>query len=174
MAVRLVVTGQDRTGRAVVTSDRLVPPTRLQVLPNAEFYLLWGSDDRPVVPFDGDPPTTAWIPGPNGARFGISVLPAGYGATPEQLRAGLAEIDAALPGLAGTLEPDAPGMHITDTVDFVTVISGGITLELDDDRQVALRAGDCVVQHGNRHAWRNAGPGPCTLMIAMVGAERMT
>jgi quercetin dioxygenase-like cupin family protein len=63
-------------------------------------------------------------------------------------------------------------MHTTDTIDFVTVISGAITLEVDDDQRIELRSGDCVVQHGNRHAWRNTGPGPCTLVITMVGAER--
>lgn len=174
MGVRLVVTGEDPAGKAIVTSDDELPPQRLDVFPKAEFYLLWGSHDRPALPSEGDRPTTAWIPGPSGARFGISVLPSGYGATPEQLRAGLAEIDRELPGLAPTLDLDEPGMHTTDTIDFVMVMSGVVTLELDDGARVELSTGDCVVQNGTRHAWRNAGPEPCALAITMVGAVRRT
>ena len=49
------------------------------------------------------------------------------------------------------LEPDAPGMHMTDTVDFVVVLSGEAVLELDDGAEVTVRAGDCIVQNGTRH-----------------------
>jgi len=174
MGVRLVVIGQDPAGRGIVASDDELPPRRLDVFPNAEFYLLWGSNDLPTLPSDGERLTTAWIPGPSGARFGISVLPSGYGATPEQLRAGLAEIDRELPGLAPTLELDEPGMHTTDTIDFVMVTSGSVTLEIDGGQRVELATGDCIVQNGTRHAWRNAGPEPCTLVITIVGAVRRT
>lgn len=174
MGVRLVVTGQDPAGKAIVASDDELSPQRLDVFPNAEFFLLWGSHDRPALPSEGERPTTAWIPGPIGARFGISVLPSGYGANAEELRAGLAEIDRELPGLALTLDLDEPGMHTTDTIDFVMVTSGTVTLELDGGERVELATGDCVVQNGTRHAWRNAGPEPCTLVITMVGADRRT
>ena len=60
-----------------------------------------------------------------------------------------------LPGLIDVLEPNHPGMHTTDTVDFDIVISGEVYLELDDGEEVLLKAGDCVVQNGTRHAWHN-------------------
>ena len=46
-------------------------------------------------------------------------------------------------------------MHTTDTVDIDVVISGEVDLELDDGSEVHLRPGDCVIQNGTRHAWRN-------------------
>jgi hypothetical protein len=51
------------------------------------------------------------------------------------------------------LEPQNPGMHTTDTVDFDVIVSGEVFLELDDGSEVLLKAGDCVVQNGTRHAW---------------------
>ena len=52
-------------------------------------------------------------------------------------------------------EPDDPGMHTTDTVDFDFVVSGEVYLELDDGAEVLLKPGDCVVQNGTRHRWNN-------------------
>jgi mannose-6-phosphate isomerase-like protein (cupin superfamily) len=86
--------------------------------------------------------------------------------------AAAAEVEEKLPGLLETLEPNNTGMHTTDTVDVVLVLSGEVTLELDDGAEVQLRAGDTVVQHGTRHAWRNRSDGPCTLAGAQVGAVR--
>jgi quercetin dioxygenase-like cupin family protein len=44
-----------------------------------------------------------------------------------------------------------PAMHRTDTVDFGIVISGTITLLLDED-DVTLSAGDIVIQRGTNQA----------------------
>ena len=76
--------------------------------------------------------------------------------------------------MAEFMEPDHPGMHTTDTVDFDVVISGEVWLELDDGAEVQLRPGDSVVQNGTRHAWRNRSSEPCTLAVALIGARRDT
>jgi quercetin dioxygenase-like cupin family protein len=52
------------------------------------------------------------------------------------------------------------------------VVSGEVTLELDDGEQTVLRAGDVVVQNGTRHAWRNHGTEPCTIVGVAIGADR--
>ena len=169
--MRLVVTG-DVDGKATVVRDGPVDPRRLDAFPGAEFFLLWGADAVPPLPSDGFAPTDAWIPGTRGARFGISVLPPAYGRgrglRPEELE----EIERRLPGLAPSLELEHPGMHTTDTYDFVVVLGGRVSLELDDGELVRLEMGDCVVQSGTRHAWRNESDEPCVLMIVMVGAAR--
>ena len=77
-----------------------------------------------------------------------------------------------MPGLAAHMEPNSPGMHTTDTIDFEYIISGDVWLELDDAVQVHLRAGDTVVQNGTRHAWRNKANKPCTIVVFMVGVNR--
>jgi quercetin dioxygenase-like cupin family protein len=77
-----------------------------------------------------------------------------------------------MPGATAFMEADNPGMHTTDTIDFIVVLSGEISLELDDRQTVQLRTGDCVVQNGTRHAWRNTSSEPCFMAYAVIGARR--
>jgi len=56
--------------------------------------------------------------------------------------------------------PPGPGeqafMHATDTIDYLAVLSGEITLVLETE-EVVLRAGDLIVDRGVIHGWRNDG-----------------
>jgi hypothetical protein len=47
-----------------------------------------------------------------------------------------------------------------------------MTLELDEGQKVHLRQGDCVVQNGTRHRWRNPLPEPCLMAFISVGGKR--
>ncbi|HET9628828.1 MAG TPA: cupin domain-containing protein [Novosphingobium sp.] len=47
-------------------------------------------------------------------------------------------------------------MHATDTIDYLTIISGEITLITETGEKV-LRPGDVCVDRGIIHAWRNDG-----------------
>ena len=42
----------------------------------------------------------------------------------------------------------------------------------DDGAVVRLKQGDCVVQNGTRHAWRNSKTAPCVMAFVLVGAAR--
>jgi quercetin dioxygenase-like cupin family protein len=64
-----------------------------------------------------------------------------------------------------------PGMHTTATIDFEVVLSGTVTLELDDGAMVTLQPGDTVVQNGTRHRWGNPGSEPATLAVFLIGAH---
>ncbi|WP_306181006.1 cupin domain-containing protein [Rhizobium sp. AN73] len=77
-----------------------------------------------------------------------------------------------LPGLAELFEREAPGMHMTVTVDYDIVLDGEIWLELDDGAEVHLRKGDVAVQCGTRHAWRNKSTSPATMAFILIGATR--
>jgi len=69
------------------------------------------------------------------------------------------------------MEPGAPGMHTTATVDFEVVLSGQVTLELDDGASVTLGPGDTVVQNGTRHRWSNPGSVPVVIAVFLIGAH---
>jgi mannose-6-phosphate isomerase-like protein (cupin superfamily) len=170
-----VVTGHDGDGRAVFASDETVPPLTMTLLPGAEYHRLWGGDGPPTCPDDGSPPGQAtYFPPVGGYRFGLFTLPPA-GTTPSadaDVVAGLAEIEEKLPGLRAHMEPDAPGMHTTDTIDFEIVLSGEVILELDNGAETVLRAGDTVVQNGTRHRWRNEGTEPAVLAVFITGAHR--
>jgi mannose-6-phosphate isomerase-like protein (cupin superfamily) len=174
MKVRRVVTGHDSQGKAIFASDEEVAPLTLAMLPGSEFHRLWGGDEPPRFPDDGHQhPTPKYFPSVGGFRFGFfTVPPAGQALSADlDMPAALAELEDKLPGLAGHMEPDAPGMHTTATIDFEVVLSGEVVLELDDGATRCLRAGDTVVQNGTRHRWTNPGRETALLAVFCVGAH---
>jgi mannose-6-phosphate isomerase-like protein (cupin superfamily) len=174
--IRRVATGHTPEGKSVVASDEEVAPIVLDLLPGYEFHRIWGADEPPTFPGDGCEPNggAAYFPSVGGFRFGLFTIPPDTTVRLDGLDIGqaLADMDAALPGMAAHMEPDNPGMHTTDTIDYEYVISGEIDLELDDAATVHLKAGDTVVQNGTRHAWRNRGTEPCQMVVVLVGAHR--
>lgn len=176
MKVRRVVTGQVNGGKSVFVSDEMLEPVTVSLMPGAEFHRLWGADDTPKLPTDGSPPSQQqYFPPANGFRWGFFTLPpAGDSATMADvdIAKAMADLEEKLPGLAAHMEPDAPGMHTTDTVDFEVVLSGEVVLELDDGAEVTLKQGDTVVQNGTRHAWHNRGDVPVVIAVGIIGAVR--
>jgi mannose-6-phosphate isomerase-like protein (cupin superfamily) len=72
------------------------------------------------------------------------------------------------------LQPDTsrhPGMHKTPSVDYIILLSGEITLVLDEG-EVDLKPFDAVVQRGTNHAWVNRGSEPALLMAVLVSARQ--
>jgi mannose-6-phosphate isomerase-like protein (cupin superfamily) len=175
MKVRRVVTGHDRNGKAMFASDQEVDPVTPALLPGTEFHRLWGADQAPAFPDDGGPTAQpSYFPPLGGYRFGLVTTPPALGSAPADLdlQAALAEMEEKLPGVLAYLEPDNPGMHTTDTIDFEVVLSGELVLELDDGVEKVLRPGDTVVQNGTRHRWSNRGTEPAVMAVFMVGAHR--
>ena len=174
MKIRCVVTGRDASGKSVIAKDAAIDPVTLRLLPGFEFHRIWGGDEVPKLPSDGTPPAhPGYFPPPSGFRFAFFTVPPNTEKLPEytDLAAAFGELQEKLPGLAEVIEPMNPGMHTTETVDFDVVLSGEVYLELDDGAEVLLKAGDCVVQNGTRHAWHNRSSENCVVAVALVGAE---
>lgn len=173
--MRRVVIGQATDGRTVVLGDEDVSPITVSLFPGAEFLRVWGSDGTPQLPATADRAQPKdWFPRPEGFRFAFVTLPPNTVTRPEDLdiEPALMEFSEKLPGLGEVMEPDNPGMHTTDTVDVVLIVSGQATLDLGNGDELTLETGDCVVQHGTRHAWRNLTSEPCTMASAVIGARR--
>jgi quercetin dioxygenase-like cupin family protein len=170
--MRRVVTGHTPDGKATVVSDTELDA--INILP-FEFHNIWWADEAPTFPDDGSPPLySTYFPPVGGFRFVIATWPPESVEQPENmdLDALLEKLEEAMPGAVKYMEKDSPGMHTTDTIDFEYVISGEIWLELDDGKEVQLRAGDTVIQNGTRHAWHNRGSEPCSMVICLIGAHR--
>ncbi len=175
MDVRRVVTGHDAEGNAIFVSDEQVVPIVPTLLPGNEFHRLWGGDEAPQFPDDGVRPNdAAYFPPVGGYRFGLFTIPpdGGAGAPADlDIMAALDDLETKLPGLSGHMEPENPGMHTTATIDFEVLLSGAVTLELDDGAKVTIGPGDTVVQNGTRHRWSNAGTEPAVLAVFICGAH---
>ncbi len=101
---------------------------------------------------------------------------------PEEARAGepiwsereQETIQACLPGLLESLDPQEPGMHATHSVDYIVIISGAIVLDVDGGASIELGPGDVVVQNGARHAWRPLGRVTMACVLVGVAADHAT
>ena len=175
--MKRVITGFDRAGKSVFDSQGA--PQRVVDIGGGELTEIWATDDPVALPDTAvDPELTqeSFVPPPGGTRFRLfsidPVDPDAPAVSDGAFREQLETIKELIPGLGETMEPDNPGMHTTDTIDYIVVMSGEVDLELDDGETVHLVAGDCVVQRGTRHAWRNAGTVPFVAAAVMVGGTR--
>lgn len=170
-----MLTGQSAEGRSVLVRDEELQPISAALLGAQELNLIWAGDGPFALPNDGSPSAAAgFYPPPGGLRYWYFTLPPDTVGLPDDLDvdAATAEANERLPGLLDVLEAENPRMHTTDTVDIDLVVSGEVWLELDDGVEVHLRAGDCAVINGNRHAWRNRSSRTSVIAVAIVGAQR--
>jgi mannose-6-phosphate isomerase-like protein (cupin superfamily) len=175
--VRRVVTGHRPDGTATVVADGPAPRSHdFEHIDGMSETIVWVTQAGEPIPFDGaDPPPGAPdLPRPGGTRFSIVRFPpdAVFSDPAFDGEAALTEHRRVSPELAALFEPDAPGMHTTETVDYVIVLDGEIWLELDDDELVRLARGDVAIQNGTRHAWRNRSSEPAIVAFVNIGAER--
>ena len=175
MSVRRVVVA-DVAGRSRVVQDGVPPRTAEFAAPKGlSQSLVWRTSPVPLAHHDGIEPTTVTrsvLPQPGGTTLIILTIPPDTAYADPAFDPILAAAESAehSPGLADLFEPDHPGMHTTPTVDYDVVLEGELWLELTDG-EVHLAAGDVVVQHGTRHAWRNRSDRPATLLAVLVGAQ---
>jgi mannose-6-phosphate isomerase-like protein (cupin superfamily) len=163
---RVVVTGHNSEGNGVVVEDRVAESHERRAA-GYEFQMLWGADTLPSYPDDGRQATYASVlPPVGGIRFAVLLV------EPDSESQQALE-DVELEGLRRSSEPGSR-VHATATVDLLTVIEGEVWLELDNGRQVHLRAGDCAVQNGTRHAWHNYGDKTTKVAVALVGVNNLT
>ena len=173
---RRVVTGLNAQGRSCVIFDG---PPPIQVSspkrPGKASALLWRTSETPV---DNSGVADASLSGfshdvgPGGTAFLMFVQPG------TSALAGLDE-DARKEALFGSV-PEAyrrragnqshPGMHATDTIDYVVIVKGEITLMLEED-EVTLYPGDVIVDRGVAHAWESRGEDGCLMCTVMVDAK---
>ena len=58
-------------------------------------------------------------------------------------------------------------MHQTETIDYIIVLKGELTMLLEDG-EVHLKPLDVVVQRGTNHAWVNRGSEPALLAAVLI------
>jgi mannose-6-phosphate isomerase-like protein (cupin superfamily) len=146
---RRVVTGNNGTGRSGIVSDG----------PASKSWCteLWATSGEKPLGFDPSEIKPTLLPPPKGTRWRVVDLPLDS-VVRQSLTAPVTE------GV------DKDGWHTTNTVDYVFILEGDVTLELDDGK-VELHAGDCVVQRATNHAWRNHGPRPVKMFAVMIGLD---
>jgi len=176
--IRRVVMGHDENGKAVVKSDGPAPFVHINPRDDNDWSTdLWRTSETPVkiVP-EHEEPTLGprrQMPRPNGTVFRINhFAPESADVrnrTVEQARAAFAALGnepASTYGRGGS----HPASHRTETLDYALILSGEITMIIDDG-EVELKAGDVVIQCGTNHAWSNRSDKPCEVMFVLIDGE---
>jgi quercetin dioxygenase-like cupin family protein len=175
------LTGRDDAGKSVFKSFDVTPKVvEIDSNPGLTFYELYMTEAVPGLSgLEPDPMLagTKAFPGPGGTMFRLISYPPkrpeGWKPPPGvTFESALQEMSDKVPGMGDHFERGAPGMHTSDTVDYGVVVRGEMTLELDDGAKVHLRQGDCIVQNGTRHRWRNPLPEPCLMAFISIGGKR--
>jgi mannose-6-phosphate isomerase-like protein (cupin superfamily) len=171
--IRRVVTGVNPEGKSVVVSDGPPPRSvRLELLGGIKMTDVWHLGSPPQSPADGgDLDRNAnLVPPPGGTHWRVVEYPPDAAAPADvDINDLIAEVNEKVPDLVAHADLSRLGMHQTETIDFGVVLSGEIWLELDD-REVHLKPGDCVVQRGTMHAWRNHSDRPCVMSFVLIEA----
>jgi quercetin dioxygenase-like cupin family protein len=142
--LRRVVTGHDSSGRAIVQIDD-IPDNVVSKRPAHESFVVW---------------TTVGHPVDNDGTDDEAKRPVGTA-----LEEGTVfRIMRLMPGVA-------PRRHRTNSVDYLVVLSGAVTMELDDGCSVDMKAGDLMVQRGTIHNWVNKGTEPCVMAVVLIEAK---
>jgi hypothetical protein len=171
---RRIVTG-NVNGRSVVQTDEQMEAYQFKSVPGYEHTLIWINAGTPDLSkeqsLDRYPDTV--VPGPGGTSMHFVTFPPGAVFADPSFDGAAAQEEALvrLRGLADHFEKEDPGMHKTNTVDYAVVYNGEIWLELDDSETRHMKRGDVVVQNGTRHAWRNRGTKPVTMLFFLNGAR---
>lgn len=177
--IRRVITGHDENGKAVVIEDRLAPAVRVNPMrPGHVAVDLWTTNAAPVILRKTEADPTAGPkqlhPPPRGTVFRISQIAPETEAIrdmpPEQSRAIFAAMGNESASTAGKPAGRHPFMHRTETVDYAVVLSGEVTMLLDDE-DVVLREGDVVIQRGTNHAWSNRSDQPALMLYVLIDGE---
>ncbi len=175
--VRRVVTGHDANGKAVVLSDGPAPFVHINPQNTQASTDVWRTGDMPVTSVaEHEEPTLGprrQLPTVNGTVVRINR----FAPEPEEVRSMSPEAAraafAALGNEGGSTFGRGgrhPMMHRTETIDYAVILSGEITMLLDDE-DVHLKTGDVVVQCGTNHAWSNRSDDVCEVLFVLIDGK---
>ncbi len=173
--IRRVLTGADANGRSIFVEDGESPAIRrVTERPGYRVTNIWRTGPAPDA-----------VDAPDSISVHKGVLPPRHGTVlrvidyPPEPRDPL-ELKRMQDATFAQLYPDAqhelkpgehPGMHCTDTVDYVLILIGEITAILEEQETV-LRAGDILVQRGTNHAWANRSGKPARIAFILIDGQR--
>jgi mannose-6-phosphate isomerase-like protein (cupin superfamily) len=170
--IRRIVTGHNEQGKSNITFAGVAGNVLDSAAwPGSRVTELWvteevpadntGLVDRGARPIRHDPT-------PGGSIFRVVEIPPDASTT--------IDTAAAFGEIGSTRIPTAedsakhPSMHVTDSVDYLVVISGELYMIMEEG-EILLQPGDCIVQRGTKHAWSNRGTVPCVMAAILIDAH---
>jgi mannose-6-phosphate isomerase-like protein (cupin superfamily) len=166
---RRIVTTNDANGRSEVHLDG--PATNELATALTEMWVTEAGPHNHTDRVDHAAKSKNLEPPAGGSVFRFFRLPpasAFAGMTVEQREHRMAEIFASMNAAHTRRDVSkSPGMHRTNTTDYIILLSGKVRLVLDKEER-DLEPFDVVIQRGTNHAWINTGDEEALLMGVLI------
>ena len=171
--MRRIITGHNQHGKSIITLDG--PPARSIGEDVGGLFEVWNTDGSDIISTDEihradedillSPPSG----GTKFRYFQINPLPEGVpDAMMQEIAAAAFEKIGAAHHRVDTKKH--PAMHKTETIDYIILLQGDVTLILDEE-EIDLKPFDVVVQRGTNHAWVNNGDEPALLIAVLIDSN---
>ena len=171
--MRRIITGHNQHGKSIITLDG--PPARSIGEDVGGLFEVWNTDGSDIISTDEIDRADEDIllsPPSGGTKFRyfqINPLPQGVpDAMMQEIAADAFEKIGAAHHRVDTKKH--PAMHKTETIDYIILLQGDITLILDEE-EIDLKPFDVVVQRGTNHAWVNNGDEPALLIAVLIDSN---
>ena len=171
--MRRIVTGHNELGKSVITIDG--PPARSIGEDVGGLFEIWNTDGTLIDTTDNQDRADSEIilsPPANGTKFRyFRINPTPEGVPWDVLQDLAAQAFDRIGAAHHRIDTSKhPAMHKTDTIDYIILLKGDVSLLLDED-EVRLEPFDTVVQRGTNHAWVNHGDEPALLIAVLIDSE---
>ena len=171
--MRRIITGHDRLGKSIISIDG--PPARSIGEEVGGLFEIWNTDGNLIDATDSTDRADIDIilsPSEGGTKFRyFQINPTPDGVPWDILQDTAAEAFESIGAAHHRVDTSKhPAMHKTDTIDYIVLLKGDVTLLLDEE-EVRLKPFDTVVQRGTNHAWINNGEEPALLIGVLIDSH---
>ena len=171
--MRRIVTGHNALGKSIITNDG--PPARSIGEDVGGLFEIWNTDGMPIETTDNVDRADSEIilsPPANGTKFRyFQINPTPEGVPWDVLQDLAAQAFDRIGAAHHRIDTSKhPAMHKTETIDYIILLKGDVSLLLDEE-EVRLEPFDTVVQRGTNHAWVNHGEEPALLIAVLIDSE---
>ena len=171
--MRRIVTGHNSLGKSIITIDG--PPACSIGEDVGGLFEIWNTDGMPIETTDNVDRADSEIilsPPANGTKFRyFQINPTPEGVPWDVLQDLAAQAFDRIGAAHHRIDTSKhPAMHKTETIDYIILLKGDVSLLLDEE-EVRLEPFDTVVQRGTNHAWVNHGDEPALLIAVLIDSE---
>ncbi len=171
--MRRIITGHNDEGKSVVSIEG--PPARSLGEEAGGLYEIWNTDGKGFDTKsleDRADIDVVLSPSKGGTKiryFQINPIPDGV--PPEVIEASTAAAFEKMGASHHRVDTSRnAAMHETDTIDYIILLKGDVTLILDEE-EIKVNPYDIVVQRGTNHAWVNNGTEPALLIAVLIDSS---
>ena len=171
--MRRIITGHDKDGKSVIKIDG--PPARSLGEDVGGLFEIWNTNGEEINTLDDIDRADSEVllsPAKGGTKFRyFQINPTPEGVPSEMIEVATAEEFEKMGAAHHRVDTSRhPAMHKTDTIDYIILLKGDVTLLLDKE-EVSLNPFDVVVQRGTNHAWVNNGSEPALFIAVLIDSD---